>query len=62
MVQDKHLVNGKLVKTVFRQIVEDKKSMETLLSLFPALKKYSIDDIRFVQINCKFFMKRKESK
>ena len=59
-MQDKHLRDGKLVKTVFRQIVEDKESMKILSDLFPALKKYSVEDINFIQINCKFFMKGKK--
>ena len=60
MVQEKHMVRGKLVKTIFKQIIDDKDDIEKLLSIFPAMKKYSEKNVKFIQVNCKFVMKRKK--
>ena len=56
---EKHIQNGKLTKSVFRQIIDKQKEIDLLLSLFPAMKKYQYKDIDFIQVNCKFIMKKK---
>ena len=53
-----HIQDGKLIKAVFRQIIDEPKEIELLLSLFPAMRKYQFKNIDFVQVNCKFVMKR----
>jgi len=51
-----HRKNGKLTKAVFRQLTDNPDEKELLLSLFPAMKKYKEEDVKFIQINCKFVM------
>ena len=54
-----HIQDGKLTKSVFRQIVDEPKEKELLLSLFPAMEKYKPKAIEFIQVNCKFVLKKK---
>ena len=53
-----HTLDGKLTKSVFRQIVDEPKEKELLLNLFPAMEKYKPEDVEFIQVNCKFILKK----
>lgn len=56
---ERHTQDNELTKIVFRQIIDEPKEIELLLSLFPVMKKYKYKNIKFVHVNCKFVMKHK---